>query len=203
MTCSDHTPYSLPKEIDFKSTQKEMPQRMVEYADWSIGRFMRQAAQQPWFHNTLFVFIADHGTARHGIYDISLAYHHVPMLFYYPGHIAPQRCDRLALQIDLFPTLMGMLPYEYQNHTFGLDLLRQERQYAYFSSDDKICVLDTAYMYILQVAEEQERLYHYCDTTPGNQINLHPERATDMRRHAFGMIQHSYNMLDSRATGCR
>lgn len=202
MTCSDHTPYSLPDGIDFRPTQKEMPQRMSEYADWALGRFMRQAAQQPWFSHTLFVFIADHGAARQSIYDIALAYHHVPMLFYFPGHIAPQRCDRLALQLDLFPTLMGMLPYDYQNHTFGLDLLRQERQYAYFSSDDKICVLDTAWLYICQVAENNEHLYHWCDTLPGDQLKLHPEQAADMRRYAFGLIQHSYHMLESRTTGC-
>jgi len=203
MTCSDHAPYFLPDDIDFTPRSKTLAEKMVEYADWSIGHFMQMAAKEPWFGNTLFVFIADHGAAGKCPYEISLPYHHVPMLFYCPGHIEPARCDRLALQLDLFPTLMGMLPYDYDNNTFGLDLLRQRREMAYFSSDDKVGVLDTAWFYICHVPENQERLYHWCDTTAGNQIDQHRDKAAAMRRHAFGLIQHSYNMLENRTTGCK
>ena len=202
MTCSDHVPYILPDGIPFTPHSKAMADKMTEYADWSIGHFMQLAAQQPWFDNTLFVFIADHGAASPTPYDIALSYHHVPMLFYCPQHISPRRCDRLALQLDLYPTLMGMFPYPYHNNTFGLDLLRHHRQYAYFSSDDKISILDTAYLYVCQVAENIEHLFHYCDTTPGDQIALHRDKADAMRRRAFGLIQHSYNMLDNRTTNC-
>ena len=203
MTCSDHVPYILPDNIPFTPHSKAMADRMTEYADWSIGHFMQLASQQPWFHNTLFVFIADHGAAGQSLYDIALSYHHVPMLFYCPDHIAPRRCDRLALQLDLFPTLMGMLPYPYENNTFGLDLLRQRRDIAYFGSDDKLCALDTAYLYVCQVAENIEHLFHYCDNTPGDQSAYHPDITATMRRKAFGMVQHSYNMLTDRTTGCK
>ena len=203
MTCSDHVPYILPDGIPFTPRSKAMADKMTEYADWSIGHFMQRAAQQPWFDSTLFVFIADHGAASSSLYDIALSYHHVPMLFYCPKHISPQRCDRLALQRDLFPTLMGMLPYEYDNNTFGLDLLRQRRQYAYFGSDDKLSVLDTAYLYVCQVAENIEHLFHYSDNTPGDQSAQHPDIVAAMRRKVFGMVQHSYNMLENRTTNCK
>lgn len=202
MTCSDHVPYILPDGIPFTPHSKAMPDRMTEYADWSIGHFMQMAAAQPWFDSTLFVFIADHGAAGQSLYDIALSYHHVPMLFYCPSHIVPRRCDRLALQTDLYPTLMGMLPYSYHNNTFGLDLLRYRRQYAYFSSDDKISILDTAHLYVCQVQENIEHLFHYCDTTPGDQLALYPHKSDSMRRHAFRLIQHSYNMIESNTTHC-
>ena len=202
MTCSDHVPYILPDDIPFNPRSKAMDERMTEYADWSINHFMQLAAAQPWFDSTLFVFIADHGAASSTHYDIALSYHHVPMLFYCPKHITPQRCDRLALQLDLFPTLMGMLPYEYCNNTFGLDLLRQRRDMAYFGSDDKLSALDTAYLYVCQVAENIEHLFHYCDSTPGDQSTHHPDLVATMRRKVFGMVQHSYNMIDNRTTNC-
>ena len=210
MTCSDHVPYILPDGIDFTPRSKALADKMTEYADWSIGHFMQLAAQDdkntnggsPWFDNTVFVFIADHGAAGQSLYDIALSYHHVPMLFYCPKHIAPKRCDQLALQIDLFPTLMGMLPYAYGNNTFGLDLLRQRRQYAYFCSDDKISAIDTAWLYICQVAENNEHLYHYCDTTAGDRIATHRGEADAMRRYAFGLVQHSFNMLETRTAAC-
>ena len=98
---------------------------------------------------------------------------------------------------------MGMLPYTYYNNTFGLDLLHQHRDMAYFGSDDKLCALDTAYLYVCQVAENIEHLFHYCDSTPGDQSAQHPDITAAMRCKVFGMVQHSYNMLENRTTGCQ
>lgn len=195
MTCSDHTPYIIPEGIDFKPKSKELSQRSVEYADWSIGHFMEKASRQPWFENTVFVFVADHGASRTSPYDVSLAYHHIPLLYYQPKYIPAQHIDRLALQLDLAPTLEGMLPYHIENHNFGIDLLRHRRTYAYFSSDDKISVVDGEYLYLYRISGDHESLYHYCDTLPDDFIQAMPERAHVMRDYAFGMIQQSYQMI--------
>lgn len=195
MTCSDHTPYIIPEGIDIPFKNNELSKRIVEYADWSIGHFMELASHQPWFANTLFVFVADHGAARPFAYDVSLPYHHIPLLFYHPKNIKPCRTDRLALQIDVAPTLMGMLPYKAENHALGLDVLRQRRHYAYFSSDDKISVLDGEYLYLYRTAGALESLYHYADTSTVDLMSRMPERAEAMRDYAFGMIQQSYQML--------
>jgi phosphoglycerol transferase MdoB-like AlkP superfamily enzyme len=201
MTCSDHTPYIIPEDIDFKPKSKELSQRSVEYADWSIGHFMEKASQQPWFENTVFVFLADHGAARPSPYDVSLPYHHIPLLYYQPNRIPAQRIDRLALQLDMAPTLMGMLPYHVENHDFGMDLLRQRRTYAYFSSDDKVSVLDGEYLYLYRISGDHESLYHYCDTLPEDFIQAMPECAHAMRDYAFGMIQQSYQMITEGTAG--
>ena len=202
MTCSDHSPFYIPKDIDLKTRSKEMKHRVVEYADWSIGHFMEKASQQPWFDHTLFVFLADHGAAIPGEYDVSLPYHHIPLLFYCPNAIEPQRCDRIALQLDMYPTVMGMLGVDFENNTFGLDLLRQRRRFAYFSSDDKIGVLDGEYLYLYRTTGNLESLYHYCDTMTEDLRDKMPERAEEMRDYAFGMVQHSYQMLSEGKTGC-
>ena len=195
MTCSDHTPYIIPEGLDILFKNKDLSERSVEYADWSIGHFMEAASRQPWFGNTLFVFVADHGAARPFAYDVSLPYHHVPLLFYYPNNIKPCCTDRLALQLDVAPTVMGMLPNQVENRAFGLDLLRQRRRYAYFSSDDKISVLDGEYLYLYRTSGALESLYHYADTSTVDLMEQLPERAEAMRDYAFGMIQQSYQML--------
>lgn len=201
MTCSDHTPYIIPEGIDFKPKSKELSQRSVEYADWSIGHFMENASRQPWFENTVFVFIADHGASRPSPYDVSLSYHHIPLLYYQPKYIPAQHIDRLALQLDMAPTLEGMLPYHFENHTLGMDLLRHRRTYAYFSSDDKVSVVDGEYLYLYRISGEHESLYHYCDTLQDDFIQAMPERAHAMRDYAFGMIQQSYQMITEGTAG--
>ena len=198
MTCSDHPPFYLPDNIDFHPSSTKIENQMVEYADYSIGELMRLARKQPWFDNTLFVFIADHGqvwgTNR---YDMALSYHHVPMLFYYPGKIIPSRYEGLALQIDLGPTLLGMLPFATTNNTCGLDLLRQSRKYAYFSANEKIGVMDDEYYYVLyRVADNESKLYHYATGSTEDMTAQQPQRAESMRQHAFGMLQWSYNKIN-------
>ena len=60
MTASDHGPYIIPEY--FKPKPNEITKQIVEYADWSIGKFISNAKKKKWFDNTIFVFIADHGT---------------------------------------------------------------------------------------------------------------------------------------------
>lgn len=199
MTCSDHPPISMPHGIAFHPTHGDDEHAIVQYADWAIGRFLHQAARQPWFRHTLFVFVGDHGTVwGDNAYDMPLSLHHVPLLFHYPGHIKPQRCNRLATQMDIMPTLLGMLPMKWENDNFGLDLLRQQRRYAYFSADDRIGVLDGEYFYIYRTTDDSESLYHYSDTNRTDCLPLHPQRARDMQHYAFGLIQHSYYKTNSR-----
>ena len=61
MTASDHGPYYIPDY--FKPRNTEQKYQITEYADWSLQRFIEMAQEKPWFDNTLFVFVADHGAA--------------------------------------------------------------------------------------------------------------------------------------------
>ena len=202
MTCSDHSPFFLPEDIDFHPRSLPMEKVMTEYADWSIGRFMAAASQREWFKNTLFVFIADHGEAMNPIYDMALSYNHIPMVVYCPGHIAPQRVDRLALQIDAAPTIMGLMGIDPPNNILGINLLNHQRKYAYFSADDKIGVVDGEWFYLYRVKLGRGSLYRYRERCTVDETDQHPEIAEAMRRHAFGMIQSSQQMLLDRQTHC-
>lgn len=203
MTCSDHTPYVIPEGTAFKARHPtNIGKAVVEYADWSIGRFMQMAAQEPWFGNTLFVFVADHGAAQAGIYDISLPYNHVPLLFYAPGRITAERIDLPAQQLDVAATVLGMVAPEAENHTLGVDLQRHRRPYAYFSADDKIGAVSAGgLLWLWRSKEERESLYRLGSAE--ELIGQLPDSAAAMRRHAFGMTQKSQQMLLDHTTGCK
>ena len=203
LTCSDHGPYILPEGIDLKPISKPIHHQLIEYADWSIGQFMAEARKRDWFKNTLFVFVADHGASLVNHYDMSLSYHHIPIIFYYPGVIAPTRRDDLALQIDITPTVLGMLQLDCDNNTLGIDLFHQRRPYAYFSADDKIGVLDSTWFYLYRVSQQSASLYRYRNGEQTDYIESEPARAEAMQRYAFGMIQESQQMLLENRTACR
>lgn len=203
LTCSDHGPYILPEDIELKPKSEAIHHKMIEYADWSIGQFMAEARKHDWFKNTLFVFVADHGASLVNHYDMSLSYHHIPLIFYYPGVIAPCRRDDIALQIDITPTLLGMLQIDCGNNTLGIDLFHQHRPYAYFSADDKIGVLDSTWFYLYRVSDNHSSLYRYRNGEPTDYIESEPARAEAMQRYAFGMIQESQQMLLENRTACK
>lgn len=203
MTCSDHGPYVVPDGIDFSTTQKDKEKRVAEYADWAIGRFVRMVQEKPWFDNTLFVFVADHGASYNPVYDMALAYNHVPLLFFAPKHLEPHFVERLAQQIDIAPTVLGLLGIDAGDKMLGVNLMTHRRPYAYFSADDKIGVVDGELFYLYRAKQEgRESLYRYKERSTDDLIGQYPERAAAMRRYAFGMIQTSQQMLLDGNTTC-
>ncbi len=124
MTTSNHRPFTYPDgRIDIPS--KTGREGGVKYTDWAIGRFVEQARSKPWFDNTLFVFVADHTHKGRGRQELPIDNYHIPMVMYSPRHVAPGRVETIASQIDVPPTLLGMLNFSYRSRFFGHDILRE------------------------------------------------------------------------------
>jgi len=122
MTTSNHRPYTYPAgRIDIASgTGRE---GAVKYTDFALGRFLERARARPWFANTVFVITADHGANARGGKQIPVDKYRIPLFVYAPGVIAPQRVDRLMSQIDIAPTLLGLLDFDYYSKFLGRDVL--------------------------------------------------------------------------------
>ncbi|MGV8844662.1 MAG: LTA synthase family protein [Pseudomonas sp.] len=125
MTTSNHRPYTYPDgRIDIPSGEGR--DGAVKYTDYAIGEFLRQAQQKPWFANTLFVFVADHTAGSAGHEDLPVANYHIPLFIYAPGLIEPREFTGLTSQIDLAPTLLGLLNMDYRSTFFGRNVLRTD-----------------------------------------------------------------------------
>jgi len=123
MTTSNHRPYTYPDgRIDIPSGSGR--EGALKYTDYAIGRFLAEAKGKPWFANTLFVFVADHTAGSAGKEDLPVANYHIPMFIYGPGIITPAEVTRLTSQIDVAPTLLGLLGFDYTSTFFGHDVLR-------------------------------------------------------------------------------
>lgn len=123
MTTSNHRPYTYPEgRIDIPS--KTGRDGAVKYADWALGDFLVRAAQKPWFDNTVFIIVADHQASAAGKTDLPLARYRIPLLFYAPKLLPPTRNERLIAQIDIAPTLLGLLHWSYTSKFIGHDINR-------------------------------------------------------------------------------
>ncbi|MBC3477948.1 LTA synthase family protein [Pseudomonas taiwanensis] len=125
MTTSNHRPYTYPDgRIDIPSGEGR--EGAVKYTDHAIAQFLREAKGKPWFDNTLFVFVADHTAGSAGVEDLPVNNYQIPLWIYAPKLIAPREDAQLASQIDLAPTLLGLLNLSYTSTFFGRDLLRED-----------------------------------------------------------------------------
>ena len=125
MTTSNHRPYTYPDgRIDIASGEGR--EGAVKYTDYAIGQFLAQARSKPWFDNTLFVFVADHTAGSAGQEDLPVANYHIPLFVYSPKHIKPAEYTDVASQIDVAPTLLGLLNLDYVSTFFGRNLLRAD-----------------------------------------------------------------------------
>lgn len=135
MTTSNHRPYTYPEgRIDIPShTSRE---GAVKYTDYAIGKFIREAKSKPWFNNTLFVIVADHCASSAGKTELPIKKYHIPLLIYSPSHIKPGIVSRMMSQIDIIPTMFGLLNFNYESHFYGYDIFKLEegRERAFIST---------------------------------------------------------------------
>jgi len=183
-TAGNHRPFQRsisPNDTDFKrdtlsidSLKKYGFESVDEYnafrySDYCIRSFIGAAARQPYFNNTIFVFIGDHGVAGNAqaVYpsvwtEQRLTDLHVPLLFYAPGLLAPQRRSEVVSQIDVLPTIAGLLHRSYQNRTLGRDLLDPSRRehFAFVTNaTDKIGIITDNFYLVRQLNSGEEQLH--------------------------------------------
>lgn len=65
MTLSLHPPYDVPFQSRWKGhAEREKFLNSAAFADHAIGEFFKTVERQPWYANTLFVLVADHGSGN-------------------------------------------------------------------------------------------------------------------------------------------
>ncbi|MEG1686020.1 MAG: LTA synthase family protein, partial [Bacteroides sp.] len=196
LSISNHPPYVIPSYFHPKS--KEIEDQIVEYADWSINQFMTEARKQPWFDNTLFVFVGDHGKmVGNPDCEMPQSYNHVPLIIH-GKDISPRVNDDLGGQIDIAPTLLGLLNISYVQNNFGIDLLKEKRPCMFFTADNMIGARDKSHFYIYSPESKQEFCYRIIDGS------LHPSpnesHFYQLKDYCFSMLQETEYLVKHHQT---
>ena len=123
-TASSHHPFAIPEKYQKRFPEENLEiHKCIRYTDMAIGKFFETASREPWFKNTIFVLTSDHtNMSDHPEYQTDLGGFCSPIIVYEPGREA-EVLDKIAQQIDILPTVMGMLHYQKTYFGFGIDLL--------------------------------------------------------------------------------
>ena len=122
LTVSNHRPYTYP-EGKIKIDNPKSRDGGVKYTDYAIGKFLRSAEKHSWFANTVFIIAADHCASSAGKTGVPAERYHIPVIIYAPKLIKPQQVNTLASQIDVMPTVFGLLNMSYRSEFYGCDVL--------------------------------------------------------------------------------
>lgn len=177
MTVSNHRPYTYPDgRINIPSSNK-CREGGVKYTDYAIGKFFEMARKQSWFNNTIFIITADHCASSAGSTDIPLDQYHIPALIYAPGFIKPSVNKTLISQIDLMPTVFGLLHFNYSSRFFGQDVLSKSyHPRAFAATYQNLGYIENNAMVILSAGHRQQQFKllsgKYSLITGGEQHNI-------------------------------
>lgn len=124
-TASSHHPFVIPEKYQQQFPEEGLEiHKCIRYTDMAIGRFFETASRQPWFENTIFVLTSDHtNMSDHAAYQTDLGGFCSPIIIYDPSRPTGVIQDKVAQQIDILPTILGMLGYTKSYFGFGIDVL--------------------------------------------------------------------------------
>ena len=123
MTTSNHSPYTFPAGIPGIPAEGGGRKAGVRYADYALGRFMDAAKKHAWYDNTLFVIVADHDARVYGRAQVPVEHYRIPLLFHAPARLSPGVCETAISQMDIAPTVLGLLGLGYTAPFYGQDVL--------------------------------------------------------------------------------
>ena len=129
-TLSNHSPYALPTPLPVEpvTNRGRLNDHLtaMRYSDWALGQFFEKARKEPYFKETLFIVVGDHGFGdERQITEMDLGRFNVPLLLIGPGvqEKFGQVAHTVGTQIDIVPTIMGRLGGEVRHQCWGRDLL--------------------------------------------------------------------------------
>ena len=181
-TADNHRPFNIPEEdsgfvrqaIADEELKKYGFESLKEYhafayTDYCFKKFIESAKDEPYFNNTIFIFTGDHGVEGNAeaLYPRSwteqrLCEEHVPLLFYAPSLLPPQQRTETVSQIDILPTIAGMVQQPYLNSTLGRDLLDPHKEenaaFIIYHAPGWIGVVNDDYFYRKNIRIKKEEL---------------------------------------------
>ncbi|MFV1983688.1 MAG: LTA synthase family protein [Thiohalomonadales bacterium] len=197
-TSGNHRPYTIPGDVpDFTLDNSNDDSKLTNsgflnngeynsyrFLDHSVGLFMKAAKKEAYFDNTLFVFFGDHGVAGTGKHikpaysQLGLMNLHVPLIFYAPKLLPkPQQFNKVASEVDLMPTIAGLINLPYVNSTLGRDLLDQQfdnSRYAFTVTHDskqRIGLISNKFYYQMDESGSNAALHDLNSNTPRNDLS--------------------------------
>jgi phosphoglycerol transferase MdoB-like AlkP superfamily enzyme len=151
LTISSHHPFNIPAKYKgkFQKGNSSEITAAMSYSDYSLREFFRKVSGYPWFSNTLFIITADHPFKlnEHELpeYNEPEKKFRIPIIFYCPGKIKPQRIEKIAQQVDIMPSVLDYIGYNECFNAYGISLFSEPYNISYQFDNNVYLIQDERY----------------------------------------------------------
>ena len=120
--------------------------------------------------------MADHCANSAGKTTLPIRRYEIPLFIYSPNHVPSQRIDRLASQIDIAPTVLGLLNFSYESKFFGKDILKMEleQERAFIGTYQRLGFIKKGRLVVLDL--KKERNLYQIDPITGEEKKILPDQ---------------------------
>jgi len=122
---STHYPHDLPNSFKERPTKNPTPQmKTMQYYNDCIQHFFEQAANQPWYKNSVFIFCSDHWTQPHRNYmrlDEETTFR-IPLFIYDPSEEKKLVVTSPVSQLDVMNTILYYSGFKDSLISYGINL---------------------------------------------------------------------------------
>jgi phosphoglycerol transferase MdoB-like AlkP superfamily enzyme len=211
---SNHTPYALPRNLPVERVtgQGSLDEHLtaMRYSDWALGKFFEKAKRSPYYEETLFVVVGDHGFGgREQLTEMDLYRFNVPLLLLAPG--IQERFGRVrssvGSQVDVVPTVMGFFGGRTRHQCWGRDLLGLPDGDAGFavikpSGGDQTVAIVRGDRILVKPRDGEARVYDYRlgRDSRASPVKEAPERA-ELQKQLEAFIQSATKSLLENSAG--
>jgi len=133
-TISNHEPFEVAPQFE-RFTEKDSPEykymNSFYYSDYALGRFFTRIKKLPFYNNTIFVLVADHGKNRFKNRALDPHRYQIPLLILNSG-LTPQKLSTTGGQTDILPTLMSILGGSFTHSSWGRNLLDSTKNQPFY-----------------------------------------------------------------------
>jgi phosphoglycerol transferase MdoB-like AlkP superfamily enzyme len=191
MTTSNHKPYTFPEGVPGIQPSGGGRDMGVKYADYALGRFFAAVRTKPYFDDTLFVVVGDHGARVYGREDIPMRSYELPLLVYAPKHVAAGKVDILGSQIDIAPTILGLLGISYDTVFFGRDMFQGDaaEKFALLSHDRDVALYQHGKLVELGIKQASLTLQYDKRSNQQSPVEPDPEAV----KNAVAIFENGYD----------
>ncbi|MDM1398670.1 sulfatase-like hydrolase/transferase [Myroides odoratimimus] len=122
---SSHEPFGLPEKYKGKFPKGNLQiHGPVGYTDYAFKRFFEESKNEPWFENTIFIITADHtNQIYYDKYKELVNRTAIPIMIYTPDERLKGEDNRLAQQMDIYPTILDLVGYDEPFRSWGSSLI--------------------------------------------------------------------------------
>lgn len=193
-TISSHHPFVLPDEW-----RERLPkghnniQPCAAYLDAAIEKFFAENRDKAWFNNTIFLFVSDHVSCEYYAEQTAVSpgdFHILGAIYTPDGSLRGESFEPTS-QMDVMPTLLGILGYDAPYFAYGRDALKScENPLTIVYDNGAYKAFSAEYVYIF-TDDALREVYEIADIARRNNlISTHYNSQVERRIKAY--IQHYY-----------